>query len=498
MLLHRDLLLTLRKDKVVCELYRASSATGIDSYLTGGFLRDLFLYKQYNLPKVFTYQSPPSFSTVFEYDVAISGDPYRFSMEIIKEAKGSSFCLDRKRGIYRVLAYPEAITLRPSPVGDGVFCHKGVQIDISKLLGADILGDLEKRDFTINAMAIPVKSIFSKEGCELIDPYNGWEDIKKRLLKALSRNVFEDDPVRLLRAIRLSALTGFKIEDKTEEWIKDCSYLIKEASAERIREELFNIFSSLESWQYIKRLNSLGLLKEILPLPYDVETPFETLKASDRLLAGLKAHFSTLYNILRDHLLNPIGGLPRYSLFKFTALLHDTILKVESGEREGDKRLATSLRGEEAKNLFLLLGERLRLSKKGVKLLTNILLNHHEAILLKKGGIGERGMASFFREFGEDGVDIILFTMIDPDIYRDKDSLSHIKGFLSYYFDIFSKRPLPPLLKGDEIMEILGILPGKEVGEMLKAIRLAEREEKIKSKEEAIGFLRKVYRGLSV
>ena len=110
--------------------------------------------------------------------------------------------------------------------------HKGFQIITD---GVDIRGDLKRRDFTINSMAANVMT------GELLDPFNGQQDLRDRLIKATDSKAFIEDPLRILRGIQFAARFGFKIDKPTMKMMKDNSHLVKEITGERIREEFENI-----------------------------------------------------------------------------------------------------------------------------------------------------------------------------------------------------------------------------------------------------------------
>ena len=110
--------------------------------------------------------------------------------------------------------------------------HKGFQIITD---GVDIRGDLKRRDFTINSMAANVMT------GELLDPFNGQQDLRDRLIKATDSKAFIEDPLRILRGIQFAARFGFKIDKPTMKMMKDNSHLVKEITGERIREEFEKI-----------------------------------------------------------------------------------------------------------------------------------------------------------------------------------------------------------------------------------------------------------------
>ncbi len=148
-------------------------------------------------------------------------------------AGGSPFPLSERHGAWRV-ALPDGRT-----------------VDFTPLPGR-IEDDLATRDFTINAMAKPLA------GGRLVDPYGGRHDLAARLVRAVSARVFEDDPLRLLRAVRLEDELGFRIEPATEELIRAHASLVARPAGERILAELARL-----SVRGFGRLHELGLLEPL-------------------------------------------------------------------------------------------------------------------------------------------------------------------------------------------------------------------------------------------
>jgi hypothetical protein len=124
-------------------------------------------------------------------------------------------------------------------------------VDFTELRGT-IEDDLASRDFTVNAIAVPLP-----EG-EPADPFRGYDDLAARVLRAVSPGVFGDDPLRLLRAVRLEDELGFRIEPETERLVREHATLVARPAGERILAELLRL--SPEGW---RRLDELGLLEAL-------------------------------------------------------------------------------------------------------------------------------------------------------------------------------------------------------------------------------------------
>ena len=122
--------------------------------------------------------------------------------------------------------------------------------------------DLQRRDFTINTMAIRLDG---KHYGELVDYWGGMEDLNEKLIRVLHSLSFVDDPTRVLRAIRFEQRLGFSMEERTEQLLRDASPLLEQVSGERIRHELDLVLNKNHSAEIFQRLQNLDLLRYIHP-----------------------------------------------------------------------------------------------------------------------------------------------------------------------------------------------------------------------------------------
>ncbi|HEV3407752.1 MAG TPA: hypothetical protein VG079_03595 [Gaiellaceae bacterium] len=192
------------------ERVRAAVA-GEEAYVVGGAVRDELLGRP-----------------IVDVDVACR-EPERAARRYRDRAGGALFPLSERHGAWRV-ALPTR-TVDFTPLRDG------------------IEADLATRDFTINAIAVPVG------GGEAIDPFGGRSDLERRVLRAVGDDVFEHDPLRLLRAVRLEHELGFRLEPATEALVRRHAGLVARPAGERILAELRRL-----SPAGFRRLDELGLL----------------------------------------------------------------------------------------------------------------------------------------------------------------------------------------------------------------------------------------------
>jgi poly(A) polymerase len=144
-------------------------------------------------------------------------------------------------------------------------CHRVVSradpedfLDLSPITGGSVEGDLERRDFTINAMALPV--LPGNGFGPLIDPLGGRRDLAARTLRACGPNAFHDDPVRILRALRIAAQLGFAVAPATLDLARRDADALAAVAVERCVKELFDLLAQPSSAGHIRTLDELGVL----------------------------------------------------------------------------------------------------------------------------------------------------------------------------------------------------------------------------------------------
>ena len=185
---------------------------GEDAWVVGGAVRDELLGRP-----------------LLDLDVACRG-PERAARLYARLSGGAPFPLSERWGAWRV-ALEEGRTVDFTPLRDG------------------IEDDLATRDFTVNAIAVPLA------GGDAVDPFDGRGDLERQRLRAVSPTVFEDDPLRLLRAARLEDELGFRLDEETERLVRASAGLVGRPAGERILAELERL--SAEGY---RRLDELGLL----------------------------------------------------------------------------------------------------------------------------------------------------------------------------------------------------------------------------------------------
>lgn len=318
--------------------------------------------------------------------------------------------------------------------------------------GKTLEEDLQRRDFTINALAI--KIIDNKPS--IIDIFNGQEDLKNKLIRTVGNpdERFNEDALRLMRAVRIAGQIGFNIEEETLKSIQKNAALINNVAGERIRDELFKILLSPTASQGIQILKDSGLLKEIMPELLVGENVAQKGHHIDDVLTH---NLKTLDNC---QTCNPVT--------KLAALLHDVGKPlVMTGEGE-----ARTFHNHEVKGsrIALAIGKKLRLSNKELEQLFKLVRWHMFTVQETQT---DKAVRRFIRNVTPEYIDEMI-------ALRRADRLGSGAKETSWRWELFKERIIevqkqPFAIKdlkidGKDVMEILNIKPSPKVGEVLKSI----------------------------
>lgn len=462
--------LFLRQDIFIASVSACINACGVKGYLVGGLLRDLAL----------------KIGSAKDYDFVVSGMAEEVAGLAADRLGGSFFLLDRLSGAYR------AVIKRGTAV---------VTLDFSLMRGPSIEDDLKARDFTVNAMAADL-SAFSGGRADVIDPSNGLADALASVLRAVGEGAFVEDPLRCVRAVRLSHCCGLAIEPSTMALVRVSAGLLKGTAAERIREELIQIFECRRSSKAISRLYELGIMDVITPAlsgwkdigGYDLlGHSLATLDEADRLLDELSAGtFFSHHEESRAFFAKRIGPISMDVFFRVCAFLHDIGKPLAIGRQEGRLRFIGHDSAGAALAKELLLG--LRFSKAFSTAVSGIIKNHHRAFMLLL--LPERSLrarAHFFRASGGlSGVTLLFLALADARATsgrRDPALEALISEMLGFYYGVYLKKRPRPIITGDEVMRIFSLAEGKVVGEALRAVSRGVEEGAIKTKKDAHSYL---------
>lgn len=341
--------------------------------------------------------------------------------------------------------------------------------------GETLEEDLIRRDFTINAMALkPVvddkKNIID---FELIDPHQGQKDIKNKLIRAVGnpQERFQEDALRMLRAIRIATQLNFSIENETFQGIKNNIDLLDKISAERVRDELLKLLACPFAADGYLILRNSGLAEKILP---EVEKGFgveqkspgrhHILDVGNHLVQSLKASKST----------DPIVNL--------AILLHD-VGKPSVARIQKDGVITFYNHEVMGTSLANGIAKRLKLSKHQSEKLTTLVRWHQFSVNEDQT---DKAIRRFIKNVGKEYVEDMLQL-------RTADRLGGGALETSWRMELFKKKIIEvqkePFLitdlkiNGSEIMKTLKITPGPLIGELLKQLFEAVVDKKIKNEK---------------
>lgn len=244
-----------------------ASELGQDLYIVGGVVRDLFLGR-----------------ANFDFDLVVEGDAISLARKLAKDSR-AKLNIHPRFGTAK-LNYPD-FSLDLATARSETYSKPGA---LPTVKPGSLRDDLIRRDFSINAMAIQLNP---QRFGELIDLYNGKDDLERRLIRILHPKSFIDDATRILRAIRYEQRLSFKLEAETEKLLRQNVAMLDTISGDRVRHELELILKEDEPERAIRRAEELGVLSQLCP----------SIKGNDRLnkmfsqarQASVRSSFPTLY-----------------------------------------------------------------------------------------------------------------------------------------------------------------------------------------------------------
>lgn len=409
---------------------------GVQAFLVGGGLRDAVMGR-----------------AVRDYDFALSGAEEELPKELARLIGGHFFRLDRERRQSRVVTSAE----------DGRFT-----LDFAPIRGRDLLEDLTLRDFTVNSLALPV----TKDISPLVDPLDGMKDIVEGRIRVCSERSFDDDPLRLLRAVRFAATLGFGIDGGTWTEMVRRPHLLAGVAGERVREEFFLILDAPGIAPSLEMLRKSGLMHRVLPVVAhgeevsdDCDGRIARAAEAERVLENPAFHFPDDGKELAVYFQRRIeGGVALSSLIK----------------------LAAFLAGEDAERSIVLCCDRLRLGTKAGSELQSLCRCSSSFPPAVTERSGNRVLFRFFRDREPAGPELLVLPLANNAV-----SPELAVRLVSYYFHSYRPGEGDLLLTGNQVMALLGIGQGPSLGGILDALREAEACGHVTTEAEARDFLLK-------
>ncbi len=333
--------------------------------------------------------------------------------------------------------------------------------------------DLARRDFTINALALGPDQ-------QIIDLFQGQQDAKNKIIKAVGdpNKRFQEDALRLMRAIRIATQLDFDVDEKTNKAIKENAHLIKQIAWERIRDELFKILSSNTPYQGIVKLRETGILQIILP---ELEACFGIKQEGPR--------HDRIYDI-GEHSLLALKHTPSNNpLVRFAALLHD-IGKFDTQKTDSTGNVTFYNHEVVGANLALKIAKRFNLSKKQTDKLFKLIRFHMFTVTEEQT---DSAIRRFIKNVGLENIDDLMAVRIGDRLgggtknevsWRMEKFQERIQQVLQKPFSISDLK-----IGGNDVMRQLNIKPGPKVGEILQ--KLFEEVERDASKNNSDFLIQK-------
>lgn len=465
-------------------------------YLVGGAVRDLLISR-----------------VAPDLDFALPANGISLARKVANALNADFLPLDDERDTGRVITTDED--------GSRIF------LDFAVYRGANLEEDLRARDFTMNAIAYNLRDE------TIIDPLDGSNDLRAKLIRACSLTSLSDDPVRILRGVRLAAAFGFSIDKDTRELMKQAASQLGRISSERLRDEIFKMLDGLKPHDSMKALEMLGVFPYLMPELsamkgveqsephiYDVWThTLSVLDCLDQIVATLlgdskkENEFTEILvsqlGKYRDqfvkHFDNPLNvDRSLHSLLFFSALYHD-VSKPETKTIEDSGRIRFFDHDIKGADVAAERGRSFNLSNDETGRVHIIIKNHMRIHFFAARFEKEtekpsrKAIYRFFRDSGEAGVDLVLLALADmwgsrgPTLQAEawKIYLEIASIFLENYWEKPEEIISPPrLVGGHDLMTELNLEPGPMIGQLLEAIRERQADGKIKDREQALDYAR--------
>lgn len=460
------MLINLDRYTILRVIQKVADEIGIDTYLVGGFTRNLILNKETK-----------------DIDIVCVGSGIELATEVAKK-------LDSNVKVFK--NFGTAMLKYQDVDIEFVGARKESYSSNSRnpiVENGTLEDDQKRRDFTINTIYISLnKGSFGK----IIDKFNGINDIKNKLIKTpLDPDItFSDDPLRMLRAIRFATQLNFHIDSNTLDAIQRNKNRLEIISAERISNEINQIIlSSIPSKGFLLLLDT-GLLNIILP-------ELEALQGTETI-----EEFSH-----KDNFIHTLSVLDNVSLksdnlwLRWAAILHDIAKSITKSfsptvgfSFHGHEYLGSKMVPKIFKRLKLPLNHHMEYVKKLVKL-------HLRPIALVNDIVTDSAIRRLIYEAGDDLEDLMLLCRADIT----SNNINKINQYMSNFDKVEKKikeleerdkiRNMKAVIDGEVIMRVLNLPPGKMVGEIKKEIKDAILEGKIKNEyEEAYSYMLDIYK----
>ena len=461
----------LRQSEPVRLVREALGDARDSAWIVGGAVRDALLGRP-----------------ITDVDLVVRGEPEGAARAIAAAAGGPVFPLSEEFGAWRVIP------------------RSGFVCDVSPLQGDSIETDLAMRDFSVNAMAVPL------ERAELIDPHGGQRDLEAGILRVLGERSYRDDPLRPLRLARLATELSLEPDDETERLTRAHAARIPETSPERIWAELRRLVIAERVLDGLELAGRLGVTEAVLPELAELHGveqshfhhldvyghTLEVLREHVRLERDLESVFAPVAGDLGTVLDEPLADeLTRMQALRFAALLHD-MAKPATRRELPDGRVSFIGHDSVGEEMVRALCRRLRTSERLATFLAGV-TRHHLVLgfMVHQRPLERRAVYRYLRTCEPVEIEVTVLSCADRRATRGRNADAAIAAHLDLALELMgpalewrrSGPPKPPL-RGDELARELGIEPGPELGRLIEALREAVFAGDVQDRDQAVEYAR--------